>query len=48
MSASTARTGPSGKGSSAEDAKRALEPFPDGPVRAVLADIADFCVERAY
>ena len=34
--------------SSAEDAKRALELFPDGPVRAVLADIADFCVERAY
>jgi len=34
--------------SRAEDAKRALQPFPDGPVRAVLADIADFCVNRAY
>ena len=31
-----------------EDAKRALASFPDGPVRAVLADIADFCVERVY
>ena len=32
----------------AEDAKQALAPFPNGPVRAVLADIADFCVERVY
>ena len=34
--------------SRAEDAKRALQPFPDGPVRQVLADIADFCVDRVY
>ena len=34
--------------SHAEDAKQALASFPDGPVRAVLADIADFCVERVY
>ncbi len=34
--------------SHAEDAKQALSRFPDGPVRAVLADIADFCVERVY
>jgi len=32
----------------AEDAKRALQAFPDGPVRQVLADIADFCVDRVY
>ena len=34
--------------SRADDAKRALERFPHGPERAVLEDIADFCVERVY
>ncbi len=34
--------------SRAEDAKRALRPFADGPVRTVLSDIADFCVDRVY
>ncbi len=34
--------------SRAEDAKQALQPFPNGPVRTVLADIADFCVDRVY
>ena len=34
--------------SRAGDAKRELRSFPDGPARTVLADIADFCVDRAY
>ena len=34
--------------SRAEDAKRELRAFPDGPARTVLADIADFCVDRVY
>lgn len=34
--------------SHAEDAKRALRSFGDSPVRAVLADIADFCIDRVY
>ncbi len=32
----------------ADRARRALEPLPGGPIRTALADIADFCVERAY
>ena len=34
--------------SRAADAKRELRSFPDGPARTVLADIADFCVDRVY
>ncbi|MBV8978708.1 MAG: polyprenyl synthetase family protein [Alphaproteobacteria bacterium] len=33
---------------SAELARRSLAPLPAGEIRSVLADIADFCVERAY
>ena len=29
-------------------AKAALERLPDSEIRSALADIADFCVERAY
>jgi len=32
----------------ADLARQALMPLPDGEIRTVLADIADFCVERAY
>jgi len=32
----------------ADIAKDALAPLAPGPIRAALADIADFCVERAY
>jgi octaprenyl-diphosphate synthase len=32
----------------ADRARRALGPFPDCDIRNALADIADFCVERAY
>jgi len=32
----------------ADLARQALAPLPDGEIRAALADIADFCVERAY
>ncbi|HWA90929.1 MAG TPA: polyprenyl synthetase family protein [Rhizomicrobium sp.] len=32
----------------ADLARRALEPLPEGEIRTALADIADFCVERAY
>jgi octaprenyl-diphosphate synthase len=32
----------------ADAAKAALEPLPESDVRDALADIADFCVERAY
>ncbi len=32
----------------ADSAKAALAPLPASDVRAALADIADFCVERAY
>jgi hypothetical protein len=28
-------------------ARQALEVFPDGPVRGILADVADFAVSRA-
>jgi octaprenyl-diphosphate synthase len=31
-----------------ERAASALSPFPDGPVKAILLDLIDFCVERAY
>ncbi|MCW5698667.1 MAG: polyprenyl synthetase family protein [Rhodospirillales bacterium] len=29
-------------------ASKALDVFPDGPVRRILTDLIDFCVERAY
>ncbi len=32
----------------ADRARQALLPLPDGDIRSALADIADFCVERAY
>ena len=32
----------------ADLAKQALETVPEGEIRSVLGDIADFCVERAY
>jgi octaprenyl-diphosphate synthase len=32
----------------ADDAKRALKVMPDSDIKRALADIADFCVERAY
>jgi octaprenyl-diphosphate synthase len=32
----------------ADQAREALSPLPAGDVRSALADIADFCVERAY
>ena len=32
----------------AELARRSLDPLPEGEIHSVLADIADFCVERAY
>ena len=32
----------------ADNAVAALDPLPPGDIRAALADIADFCVERAY
>ena len=32
----------------ADQAREALSPLPAGEVRSALADIADFCVERAY
>jgi octaprenyl-diphosphate synthase len=32
----------------ADLARQALEPLPQGEIRSALADIADFCVERAY
>jgi octaprenyl-diphosphate synthase len=32
----------------ADDAKTALAVLPQSEIRAALADIADFCVERAY
>ncbi len=32
----------------ADQARQALAPLPEGEIRAALADIADFCVERAY
>ncbi|MEI9993733.1 MAG: polyprenyl synthetase family protein [Rhizomicrobium sp.] len=32
----------------ADSAKAALDGLPDSDIRAALADIADFCVERAY
>jgi octaprenyl-diphosphate synthase len=32
----------------ADMARAALEPLPEGEIRTALADIADFCVERAY
>ena len=32
----------------ADLARHALAPMPDGEIRSVLGDIADFCVERAY
>jgi octaprenyl-diphosphate synthase len=32
----------------ADAACEALRPLPEGPTRAALSDIADFCVERAY
>jgi octaprenyl-diphosphate synthase len=32
----------------ADLARQALAPLPDGDIRGALADIADFCVERAY
>ncbi|MEI9989650.1 MAG: polyprenyl synthetase family protein [Rhizomicrobium sp.] len=32
----------------ADSAKQALAPLPASDIRAALADIADFCVERAY
>ncbi|MBV9992269.1 MAG: polyprenyl synthetase family protein [Alphaproteobacteria bacterium] len=32
----------------ADQARGALSSLPDGEIRAALADIADFCVERAY
>jgi len=32
----------------AELARRSLAPLPEGEIHSVLADIADFCVERAY
>lgn len=31
-----------------DQARRALEVFPDSPVRTALRDIVDFCIERAY
>jgi octaprenyl-diphosphate synthase len=32
----------------ADLARQALAPMPEGEIRAVLGDIADFCVDRAY
>ncbi|SOD96016.1 polyprenyl synthetase family protein [Caenispirillum bisanense] len=31
-----------------EQARRALDAFPDAPVKTALRDIVDFCIERAY
>jgi octaprenyl-diphosphate synthase len=31
-----------------KDARKALEAFPDSPVKRELIDVVDFCVERAY
>ena len=32
----------------ADDAKTALRVLPDSDIKRALADIADFCVDRAY
>jgi octaprenyl-diphosphate synthase len=29
-------------------ATRALDPFPDGPEKAIFADLVGFCIERAF